>query len=139
MFALPERAAVLAVSLTPPYSLTSGANLLSEQGVSAHFHGTLGIEVAVKLDDLCHEPGPAGLVTGAQPSAIVAMKVFKEVDVVAPEWITLELFRAAIDRPPTMFIAQEDANETVEISLLTPKRFMSFPDPVGHSILKLSP
>jgi len=79
------------------------------------------------------------LVTGAQPSAIVAMKVFKEVDVVAPEWITLELFRAAIDRPPTMFIAQEDANETVEISLLTPKRFMSFPDPVGHSILKLSP
>ena len=96
-----------------PSFLPSGAGFLSERGLSAYFQGPLGIEEAVKLDEFGHESGPAGLVTGAQPGTIVAMEVFKEVDVVAPEWIALELFRAAIDGSPAMFVAQEDPGEPV--------------------------
>jgi hypothetical protein len=70
-------------------------------------------------------------VTGAQPGTIVAMEVFKEVDVVAPEWITLELFRAAIDRPPAMFVAQEDANEPVRDLLTHLEEVHEFPGSPG--------
>jgi len=57
---------------------------LHEPCFSAHLHGPLRIQNAVKLDDLGNEPGPAGLMTGTKPGAIVAVEVFVEEDVVAP-------------------------------------------------------
>src|SRR5258705_12876304 len=80
---------------------------------SAYFQAPLGIEEAVKLDEFGHESCPAGLVTGAQPGTIVAMEVFVEVDVVAPERIVLELFRAAIDGSSAIRVAQENPGEPV--------------------------
>ena len=71
---------------------------------------------------LGHEPGPAGLMAGAQPGAIVAVEVFVEEDVVAPVGIGLELLGAAIDGPPAMFIAQEDPAKPIRDLLGAPRR-----------------
>jgi hypothetical protein len=75
----------------------------------------------------------------AESGAIVAMEVFVEEDEVAPVRIGLEFLRAVVDEPPSMVIAGENAVSRLAISLLTSKRFIIFPEPVGHSILKLSP
>ena len=76
---------------------------------------------------------------GAQPGAVVAVEVFVEQDVIAPMRIGLELLHAAVDRTPAMLIARKGPMSRSEISLLTSKRFIILPEPVGHSILKLSP
>ena len=88
---------------------------------------------------LGHEPGPAGLVAGAQPRPVVAVEVLVEEDVVAPVRIGLELLRAAIDRPLPCSSRRKIRLSRSAISLRTSKRFIILPDPVGHSILKLSP
>ena len=71
-----------------------------ERGLLAHFQRALGIQDAVELDELGDESGPARLVTGAQPGAVVAVEVLVEEDVVAPMRIGLELLAAAVDRAP---------------------------------------
>src|SRR6266403_782403 len=86
---------------------------LNERGPHTHFQAPLGIQGTVKLDELGHESGPTGLVTCAQSGAIVAMEVFKEVDVVAPEGIALEFLCAAIDWSAAMVVAQEDPGQPV--------------------------
>ncbi len=91
----------------------SGSGFLRERSPSAYFEDPVGIEETVKLNAFGNESGPSGLVTCAQPGTIVAMEVFIEENVVAPEWITLELFRAAVDRSPAMLVAQEDPGEAV--------------------------
>ena len=57
--------------------------------------------------------GPAGLVAGAQPGPVVAVKVLVERDVVTPARIGLEQLVAAEDRPParTTLVAEEDSRE----------------------------
>lgn len=70
---------------------------MSERGLSAYFQDPLGIEAAVEFDEFGNESGPTSLMIGTEPGTVVAMEVFKEVDVVAPEGITLERFCAAID------------------------------------------
>jgi hypothetical protein len=89
------------------------------------------IEEAVKLDKYGNESCPAGLVAGAQPGTIVAVEVFKEVDVVAPERITLEFFHTAIDGSPTNFVAQEDAGEPVSNLFAHFKEVHQFARPGG--------
>ena len=120
-------------------SLPTGAGFIRERGLSACFQYPPGIEEAVKLNEFGNESCPTGLMTGAQPGAIVTMEVFIEENVVAPEWIALELFRAAVDGSSALRVAQEIRVSRPAISLLTSNRFISLPDPVGHSILKLSP
>jgi hypothetical protein len=46
-------------------------------------------------------------VTGPESSAIVAVEILMEEDVIAEMRIGLEFFRAAEDRPPPLRIAQE--------------------------------
>jgi hypothetical protein len=46
--------------------------------------------LAALFDQLCDETGPAGLMAGANPRTIVAMKAFVEKDEVAPVWIALK-------------------------------------------------
>jgi hypothetical protein len=115
----------------PPSSLPSRAGFLSERGRTAHFQYSPGIKEAVELDEFSDESSPASLVTGAQPRTIIAVEVFKEVDVVAPKWVTLEFFRTAIDRPPAMFVAQEDANEPVRDLLTHLEKVHEFPGSHG--------
>src|SRR5207247_10367693 len=54
---------------------------------------------------------PSGLVAGAEPCTVVAVKVLIEEDAVAPVRIALELLGSSIDRAPPIAIAQEDAGE----------------------------
>jgi hypothetical protein len=58
---------------------------LKERGLLATFHYPLGIQQAVKLDELGYDPCPAGLVARAEAGAIVAVEVFVEEDV-ARQW-----------------------------------------------------
>ena len=51
----------------------------------------LRIEQAEELDQLGHQPGPAGLVAGAEAGAVVAVEVLVEQEVVAPVRVVLEL------------------------------------------------
>jgi len=48
---------------------------------------------------------------GAQPGTMIAVEVFIEENVVAPERIILELFRAAVDGSPPTFVTQENPGE----------------------------
>ena len=61
---------------------------------------------AVELDALGHQPGPAGLVAGAQPCAVVAVEVLVEEDVIPPMRIGLELLRAAVNGSPAVLVAE---------------------------------
>ena len=94
---------------------------------------------AVHLDHLCHKPGPTGLVTGTQTSAIISVEVFIEQDIVLPVRILLKFLRPAVDRTPALASRKNMLVNRSAISLLTSNRFIILPDPVGHSILKLSP
>src|SRR3954466_8020046 len=62
-----------------------------------------------------HEPrddsGPAGLVAGAQPGAVVAVEVLVEQHVVAPVRIVLEGFRCAVNGAAAVLVLQEDAGD----------------------------
>src|SRR4051794_16514821 len=60
----------------------------------------------------CDQPGPAGLVAGADAGAIVAMKVLVEQEAVAPMRVILELPRGAEDGPPAAAVAQEGRGQT---------------------------
>ncbi len=112
----------------------------SETGFFAARQRLLCIQQAEQLDGLGHQPGPAGLVAGTQSGAVVAVEIFVEKDQVSPVGIALEFLRAAVDRPLAVFVLQEDACETVCRSPAPLRKGSSwFPDPVGHSILKLSP
>ena len=85
-------------------------------------------------------PGPAGLMAGAEAGAVVAVEVLVEQDEIAPVRVFLELPRAAVDRPPAVLVAQEDAAPAgAQISSATWYRFICRPEPVGHSTVKSSP
>ena len=63
--------------------------------------------LAALLQEFCDEPGPAGLVAGADARAVVAVKIFIEEQVILPLRIGLESFRTAEHRPAAAAIFQE--------------------------------
>src|SRR5208282_5170489 len=54
------------------------------------------------------DAGPAGLMTGAQAGAIVAVEVLVEQEEIAPVGILLKLARAPVDRPATVLVFEKD-------------------------------
>src|SRR5215470_4740005 len=84
-----------------------------EGGGAAGFEVGLGIEMPEDFDQRRHQPGPAGLVTGADAGAVVAMEIFVEQQVIPPVGIALELLGAAEHRPPPVLVAQEDAGQPI--------------------------
>jgi len=86
---------------------------LSERCSPAHFQGSLGIQGTVKLNELSHESDPARLMASAEPCPVVTVKILKEVDIAAPEWIALELLDPAINGSPTVVVADEYPGEQV--------------------------
>ena len=64
------------------------------------------------------DAGPAGLVAGAEPGAVVAVEVLVEEQQVPPVRIVLELLRAAVHRPAALLVLQEDAAEPPRDALL---------------------
>jgi hypothetical protein len=61
------------------------------------------------LDELGDQPGPAGLVAGADAGPIVSMEILIERDVVAPVRSALQAVLGAEDGPSPALIAQENA------------------------------
>src|SRR6185312_8678392 len=55
---------------------------------------------------------PAGLMTGADPAALVAVEVLIEQEEVPPVRIVLERLGVAVDRPAPVTPAQEEARES---------------------------
>ena len=65
------------------------------------------------VDQLRHQAGPAGLVTGPQTGTIVAMKVFIEQNQILPMRILLKGFQTAVNRPIAIAVAQKQFNQPV--------------------------
>ncbi len=74
-----------------------------------------------------------------EPGAIVAVEVFVEQNVVAPVRVALKTFRCRQNGTAAICVAEKDPGETLCYSPATSNRFISRPEPVGHSILKRSP
>src|SRR5271168_5003862 len=91
--------------LTALFTMKGGSSPASEKG--------LGIEAPKDFDQRRHEPGPSCLMTGADASAIVAVEIFVEQQVIAPIRIALELLGSPEHRPPAGLIAQEDPGQPI--------------------------
>src|SRR5215475_12082480 len=63
------------------------------------------------LNQLGHKPRPSGLMAGAEPRAVVAVKVLKEENLVAPVLVALEFFYPAVCGPAPVFAAQEEFDQ----------------------------
>ena len=85
------------------------------------------------------QASPSGLVASSQAGAVIAMEVFIEQDVVLPLGVVLELLCATVHWTPTGLITEEDAGQAIGNLRATSNRLIRLPEPVGHSILNLSP
>ena len=77
------------------------------------FQGSLCIQQTKKLNVLRHQPGPACLMTRTQSGPIVTVEVFKELQVIAPVGVRLELLCATVDRTSAVLVSQEDTSQPV--------------------------
>src|SRR6266851_1558398 len=83
--------------LVPP---TSPARIMAPPGL-----------LPALLEQLGHEPRPAGLMAGAYAGPIVAVEVLVEEDEVAPVRIPVENLRPAVDRATAVLARQEEVRE----------------------------
>src|SRR5271165_2294699 len=91
-----------------------GLSLFATKGGGpAAFQKGLCIKAPKDFDQGRHQPGPSGLMTGANTGAVVAMKVFVEQQVIPPVRIALELLGPPEHRPPATFVAQKDPGQPV--------------------------
>ena len=74
--------------------------------------------------------------TRTQPRPVIPMEVLIEQDIVPPVRVGLELLGTTVYRPSAGSSRRKIRVSRSEISLATSKRFISFPEPVGHSIYK---
>ena len=64
--------------------------------------------LAILLNQLCHQGGPAGLMAGADARTIIAVEILVERNQVAPVRIALKLLGIAEDRPSPILVARKD-------------------------------
>src|SRR4051794_41675342 len=81
--------------------------------------GTPGLGSAER-EEVRDQPGPAGLVRGADAAAGVAVEVLEEEQVVPEVRVVLQLRVAAEHRPPPVGPAQEEAGQPVRPLLPDP-------------------
>jgi hypothetical protein len=81
------------------------------------------------LDQLGYKSGPPGLVTCSNPRAVITMKVFMELNEVAPVRIALKFVQTAVNGPASRVISKEDPDKPArEIGCYFPQiRQMSRP------------
>ncbi len=91
--------------------------------------GLLGIEPPKSSIILATNPS-AGLVARTEPRSIVTMEVFIEKDMSRQRG---SLWNFSVPHTPVVFLfhPEEDGVSRLAISLLTSKRFIIFPEPVG--------
>ena len=84
---------------------TQAASFSTSSGLSGRFeHAMRG-----NLNKAGYKSGPAGLVTCAHSSAVVAVKIFVEENQILPIGVLLELLGTAVDGPSSI-LAGEDAD-----------------------------
>jgi hypothetical protein len=67
--------------------------------------------LSLLLDQLGHQPGPAGLVAGAQPGARLAVEVLVEQHQVAPAGVALQGLVPPGEGAPPRLIREEEADQ----------------------------
>ena len=78
----------------------------------AAFENGFGVDGGEEVHEAGDDPGPAGLMAGAEAGAVVAVEVFVELKVIAPVRIVLEFLDAAVDRTPAVFVLEENARSS---------------------------
>src|SRR4029078_5365177 len=112
----PSRTAMRSPTRAPnaPYSVLLCSVRLSAPCGGDRMHDRLrDLGRPHQTDELRDDPGPARLMTRANPRAIVAMEVLEEQEMVTPVRIALELLRGPIDGTSPLRVAQEDARQAV--------------------------
>ena len=82
---------------------------------------------------------PAGLVTGPQPPAGVAVEVLVEQEVITPVRVVRVACEGAVAGPRPALLRHEQGTEPLREFVRHPLRSTIRPEPVGHSIWKLAP
>ena len=103
-------------------------------GLFSAFKQGLRVKMSIDLNQPRDQAGPPGLVTGAESRAVVAMEVFVEEDVIMPMRIRLKFLHAAVHGTAAVLVRQKILDRRLASSRLTSNRFISLPEPVGHSI-----
>lgn len=67
---------------------------------------------ATLLQQLCHEPRPAGLMASPNACTSISVKIFIEEDEVLPMRVGLKLLGLAIDRSMSVVIPEKEVSET---------------------------
>jgi hypothetical protein len=97
------------------------------------------VDFSKKFDQFRDNASPASLVARSQARAVISVEVLVEQDVILPMRIGLKFLCRAVHWSPARLIAQEDPGKRLEISRATSNKFIKLPEPVGHSILNVSP
>src|SRR5215469_4363539 len=84
-----------------------------KNGGAPAFEKGSGIQASKNFDQRRHQPGPSGLVTGADAGAIVAVEIFVEQKIVPPVRVALELLSDAEHWPPAALVAQKDPGQPI--------------------------
>ena len=91
-------------------------------------------------DEVGDHAGPAGLVGGAEPGAVVAVEVLVEEQVVVPRRVALQALDVAEARPPAVGAPRKsDTSRLAEVLGDLVERALAAADPVGYSIFSSSP
>src|SRR5262249_41462797 len=75
-------------------------------------HGD-SIHAPEQMDQSRDHSRPACLVARAQAGAIITMKIFVEQQVITPVRVGLKFLRAAVDRPSSLFVLQENVCQSI--------------------------
>ena len=67
--------------------------LSTEDGFAAAFQKCLGVHLPKDVEEARDDPGPSGLVTGADASTAVAVEIFAKQQMITPIGIALEFSR----------------------------------------------
>src|SRR5262245_16641597 len=100
-------------SIVPPCSLSPKASRLDHGRHFAEFEDLFRRGGGEQVHGAGDDSRPAGLMVGAEPGTVVAVKVFVELEAVTPVWVLLELCRGAVNRAATVLPFQKNAAQTV--------------------------
>ena len=67
----------------------------------------------MRRDQLGNQTGPSGLMRRTDAPSVVAMKILKELEVVAEMWIRLQFLIAAEDRSLTIYVPYKNPAEPI--------------------------
>jgi hypothetical protein len=82
-----------------PVATEGKHSLQLKGGLPPVFEKGLGVEALEDFDHRRHDPGSTSLMTGADSSAVITMKILVKQQIIAPIGVVLKLLRPAEYRP----------------------------------------